>query len=99
MTTKRKRGRPNRAEASRRALSLLLEAGIDPDTINPRAILAAIAADSSAPASARVSACRALIACALPVPIEPEPRPTRNGKAAAGELSKRALTLLGGRAN
>jgi hypothetical protein len=107
MTTTRKRGRPSRADASKRALLALLQAGIDPETINPRSILASIAADTSAPASARVSACRALMVCA--VPAQPgsgdfpegaeQPRPSRrNGKAAAGDLSERALRLLSGRA-
>jgi|SRR4051812_13052204 hypothetical protein len=52
-----KGGRPSRAEASTKALF-----GIDLTTCDPLAILRAIAADLSAPASARVAACRALIA-------------------------------------
>jgi hypothetical protein len=58
---RRGRGRPTRAEASRKATELLAEAGINVTDIDPRLILKAIAADVSAPASARVSACRKLI--------------------------------------
>lgn len=51
-------GRPTRAEATAKALTAL---GVDPASVDPRRILAAIAADVSAPASARVAACRALL--------------------------------------
>jgi hypothetical protein len=54
---RRGRGRPSRAEASRKAL-----AGIDPSTADPLDVLRAVAADCSAPASARVSAAKALLA-------------------------------------
>jgi hypothetical protein len=57
----RRRGRPTRAEASKKALEALQAAGIDVTDIDPRVILRAIACDPSAPASARVSACRKLI--------------------------------------
>jgi len=57
-TVKRRPGRPSRAEATRKALEAL---GVDPQTIDPKAILAAIAADASAPASARVAAARTLL--------------------------------------
>src|SRR5262249_13121948 len=53
---KRKGGRPSRAEASAKALR-----GLDLTAIDPVSILRAIAADLSAPASARVAACRALL--------------------------------------
>jgi hypothetical protein len=56
------RGRPSRAEASAKALAALAANGIDPASIDPRAVLAAVAADPSAPASARVAAARALLA-------------------------------------
>ncbi len=59
---RRGRGRPNRAEASAKALAALAANGIDPASIDPRAVLAAVAADPSAPASARVAAARALLA-------------------------------------
>ena len=55
---RRKRGRPSRKEELRRALAGL---GIDPATIDPRRVLAAIASDTNAPAGARVAACRALL--------------------------------------
>jgi hypothetical protein len=53
-------GRPE-LNNPRRALAALTAAGIDPATVDPRAVLAAVAADPSAPASARVSAARALL--------------------------------------
>jgi len=53
---KRKGGRPSRAEASVKALR-----GLDLTAIDPVAILREIAADLSAPASARVAACKALL--------------------------------------
>jgi hypothetical protein len=56
---RRRRGRPTREEAARRALA---ELGLDPRLLDPRRVLAAIAADTDAPASARVNAARALLA-------------------------------------
>jgi len=53
---KRKGGRPSRASASAKALL-----GVDLTAVDPVAILRAIAADLSAPASARVAACRTLL--------------------------------------
>jgi len=53
---KRKGGRPSRAEASAKALR-----GLDLTAIDPVAILREIAADLSAPATARVAACKALL--------------------------------------
>jgi hypothetical protein len=52
-------GRPTRAEATAKALKT---PGIDPESIEPRHILSAIAADTSAPAAARVAACKMLLA-------------------------------------
>lgn len=93
---KRRRGRPTRRAASARILRTLIEAGIDPLSVDPRKILAAIAADASAPASARVSAARALLSVAAPTPpAEDEPeRPYRPGGVAAETLSERAIALL-----
>src|SRR5262245_26801353 len=54
-------GRPRRAEASTKAMAALAAAGIDAATVDPRLILQSIAADPSAPATARVAACRALL--------------------------------------
>jgi hypothetical protein len=62
---RRGRGRPSRAEASAKTIAALQAAGIDPTSIDPRAVLAAVAADPSAPAYARVSAARALLADAI----------------------------------
>jgi hypothetical protein len=56
-----KRGRPNRAAALQRAIAA---AGIDPASVDPRRILAALAIDAGAPAGARVQACRVLMASA-----------------------------------
>lgn len=56
--SKNRGGRPTRAAASAKALAAL---AVDPETIKPREILAGIAADTSAPATARVAACRALL--------------------------------------
>jgi hypothetical protein len=53
---RRKGGRPSRAEASAKALQ-----GVNLAQVDPMAILRAIAADLSAPASARVSAAKALL--------------------------------------
>lgn len=64
-----RRGRPTRADTAKRVEALLRDAGIDPTEIDPRRILASIAADVSAPASARVQACRALLTKA---PSDPE---------------------------
>jgi hypothetical protein len=54
---KRKVGRPSRKAASTAALS-----AVDLSKVDPVAVLRSIAADDSAPASARVQAARALIA-------------------------------------
>ncbi|WP_338688339.1 hypothetical protein V5279_24495 [Bradyrhizobium sp. 26S5] len=54
---KGKGGRPTRSAASKRAL-----AGVNLSAVDPRSVLRQIAADASAPASARVQAARALIA-------------------------------------
>ena len=53
---KRKGGRPTRAEASAKALR-----GVDLAACDPVAILREIAADTSAPAGARVAAAKALL--------------------------------------
>jgi hypothetical protein len=51
-----RRGRPTRAQLSAKVL-----AGLDPSKVDPWLILATIASDASAPAAARVAACRLLI--------------------------------------
>jgi hypothetical protein len=57
-TPRRRRGRPSKQEEVRRALA---EIGCDPALVDPRRVLAAIAGDIDAPASARVSAAKALL--------------------------------------
>jgi hypothetical protein len=51
-----RRGRPTRAQVSAKVL-----AGLDVSKVDPWLILATIASDPSAPAAARVAACRVLI--------------------------------------
>lgn len=52
-------GRPTRAQTERRRI---LEIGVDPALVDPRRVLAGIAVDPTAPATARVAASRALLA-------------------------------------
>ena len=54
----RRPGRPTKNEEVRRVLA---EVGCDPLAIDPRRILAGIAANESMPATARVAACRTLL--------------------------------------
>jgi len=70
----------------RRALA---ELGLDPSSIDPRKILAAIAADLSAPAGARVAACKGLLAAG---PEQPE-----TSVAGSDAISVRAQQLLAAR--
>jgi hypothetical protein len=42
-----RKGRPSRAQASAKMLKVMLDCGIDPSTIDARAILGSIAADPS----------------------------------------------------
>jgi hypothetical protein len=80
-------GRPTRGEALRRAIAAI---GVDPSLVDPKRILAGIAIDEAAPATARVAACRILLAHsgtmlpALPVEVEDE---------VEDELSRRALQI------
>jgi hypothetical protein len=83
-TKKRRPGRPTRLDASRAAL-----AGIDLAAVDPLAILRAIAADESAPASARVAAAKAL---AKTIPQERKPAEQSDGD----PVSRRALRILNG---
>ena len=57
--TRNRGGRPRREQASAKALAGLV---VDPTTVDPRVILAQIMVDTSAPAAARVSAAKALLA-------------------------------------
>jgi hypothetical protein len=82
-------GRPTRAQRSAKALA---ELGVDPSSIDPRKILASIAIDTTAPAAARVQACRLLMAGAS------GPQPTREENAMA-LLDKRTMEILNRRVN
>jgi hypothetical protein len=92
---RRRVGRPTRAETRKRTMAALKALGIDPASVDPRAILSAIAADASAPASARVTACRMLIE------NEKKGAPPNDGgttplpAAIEDEISKRAVELMG----
>jgi hypothetical protein len=57
---------------------------VDPDQVDPRRILAEIATDTSAPAAARVAACRVLLA---------SPK-TSGPEKMLDQTSARAITLL-----
>ncbi|WOH78254.1 hypothetical protein RX327_20005 [Bradyrhizobium sp. BEA-2-5] len=88
-TTKRKKGRPTRREASKKALR-----GVDLATIDPRQVLLEIAGDRSAPATARLQAARAL----LNGTAEPQ-RPRLPEDQETNPVARRALRILnGGRA-
>ena len=82
-------GRPTRAEATAKALAAI---GVDPAMINPMNILAAIAADLSAPATARVAAAKALLR-------QRDPGPPSKGKVRSSKkaLAQRAAGRAGGR--
>jgi hypothetical protein len=68
--------------------------GIDPETIDPRRILAGIASDPEAPAGARVMACKTLLVAAG------EQSPGAATEATNDALTRRALQLLStGKAN
>jgi hypothetical protein len=81
----RKRGRPSKEEATRRALAAIL---IDPRGVDPLAVLAGIMMDVSAPAGARVSAAKALLAARDPE--QPEVSVT-------SDVAERAIRLLASR--
>jgi hypothetical protein len=88
---KPRRGRPTRAQAAERAASALKALAVDPSTVDPEAILRAIACDTSAPAAARVQACKALLAHQ-----QPTAEPAKPGAGAPpDELTQRALQILG----
>lgn len=79
-----KRGRPTRANASARALK-----GVDIDAVDPLIVLKQIASDTSAPASARLAAAKALLAQGG--------RKKDGGDGSENDrISERALTLLRG---
>jgi hypothetical protein len=81
---RRKGGRPSRAEASAKALL-----GVDLTTVDPVAILRAIAADRSMPGSTRVAACKALLGVKDQGPAE--------DSAVGSNLGQRAIRLMAAR--
>jgi hypothetical protein len=83
---RRRRGRPTLKEEVRRALA---EIGVDPQTVDPLAVLAGIMMDATVPASARVQAARALIAARDPGPAQ--------DLAAGGDVAARAIRLMADR--
>jgi hypothetical protein len=84
---RRKRGRPTREEAMRRALAAIL---VDPASIDPRQILAGIAMDVSAPAGARVAAAKALL-------LEQHDQDPAEVSSVGSDIAKRAIQLMASR--
>lgn len=84
---RRKRGCPSRKEEVERALA---ELGVDPALVDPRRVLASIAGDTSAPAGARVAACRALLG------MQDQPIENAGGDA---RINERAIAMMMRRAN
>lgn len=93
--SKARGGRPTRGEALRRQIAAI---GVDPALVDPKRVLAGIAVDEQAPATARVAAARALLAAqaGLPPPvfIDPDEVPEED------VVTRRALAVLtAGRVN
>jgi hypothetical protein len=78
----RRRGRPSKEEATRRALAAVL---VDWRTVDPLAVLAAIMMDVSVAPGVRVNAARALLAARDPE--QPE-------VSAASDVAERAIRLM-----
>lgn len=79
-------GRPTRKEASQSALD-----GVDVSAIDPLDVLRQVAADASAPASARVSAARALLK------LGPQPDSSASSEHLEPDpVARRALRILKG---
>ena len=86
------RGRPSREEAERRRILAL---GVDPTLVEPRRILAGIAIDDTAPATARVAACKLLIATGAGAPaLPPAALVDDTDDEPSDELTRRALALM-----
>jgi hypothetical protein len=83
----RRPGRPSKEEEVRQALA---EIGIDPALIDPRRILASIAANRSMPPTCRVAAAKALLAAR-------DQDPAEASAAVADAVSVRAQELLAAR--
>lgn len=93
--TGRRPGRPTREEAEARRIRAV---GVDPALVDPRRILAAIAIDQEAPAAARVSACRTLIASGTaPAHEAGVPIASTGDELPPDELTRRALELMAAR--
>jgi hypothetical protein len=88
----RKRGRPSREEELR---TLIQNVGVDPDLVDPKRVLAGVAVDATAPASARVSAAKALLVAGgkLPAGAAGDDDPELDA------LSKRAIAIMSRRPN
>jgi hypothetical protein len=88
-------GRPSRAVVSAKALK-----GVAIDKLDPIKTLRSIAADTSAPASARVAACRQLLAVARLEQLQLERTAPEKAKKKVSDrleqLSERTLKLLEG---
>jgi hypothetical protein len=83
---KGKRGRPTRRAASEKALK-----GVDLAAVDPRQILQAIAADTSAPATARLQAARALLNDSSPTNSKKD-----GGPGELDPVAQRALRIING---
>jgi hypothetical protein len=81
--TRNRGGRPTRAQASAKALAGL---EIDPAMVDPKTVLRQIMCDTSAPAAARVSAAKALLAV--------HERGDGGEARYDADLNRRALTLM-----
>lgn len=81
-----KRGRPTRAAASKKALK-----GVDLSAVDPEQILRSIAADTSAPATARLQAVRELRKSAA----APQSQQEREQQE-ADPVARRALLIING---
>jgi hypothetical protein len=84
---RRRSGRPSKEEEVRRALA---EVGCNPDLVDPLRVLASIAGDVDAPASARVSAAKALLG-------QRGQGPAEDSAVAGDAVSVRAQQLLAAR--
>jgi hypothetical protein len=88
---RRRRGRPTREEELQRAL---VELGVDPALVDPLRVLASVAGDAAAPASARVAAARALLAAR---DSAGKRRPSSGKAEGKKALAARAAAMAGGR--
>ncbi|WP_056501253.1 hypothetical protein [Aureimonas sp. Leaf454] len=84
------RGRGGRPTKQAALLKRVDAAGIDPALVNPRRVLAAIAVDAAAPASARVAAAKALLTASSgqAVPV------SETAHQPLDDLSRKALEII-----